>query len=195
MICHVYINHNLLFPCLLSLFSYHLSSIVHYISSGCRIFLVFLVGFLWLAWLVEGTFFCFGFLVCSAPFAGRSFLLVLFDLFRWISGQLCFLNDSLFSELFSQLCSLDGSLLGSLSGQLHLLETLFLSILVGLSRWLSGQLCSLDGSLLSMLYNQLCSLDGFLLGFLWSDPLAGGFFLSVFFGFFAQLCFLDNSPL
>lgn len=47
---------------------------------------------------------------------------MLFNLFRLLFGQLCFLNCSFLMMPFDQLCSLNDFLLDSLSGQLYQLE-------------------------------------------------------------------------
>ena len=127
------------------------------------------------------SLFCLSSLFRFALLAGRFFLLLLFDLFGQLFGQLCYL-DNCFEWFFT-----------SLSSRLTpLVESFFLWVLLGLSWKISSQRCFLDGSLLSVLFDQFCSLDGSLFDSFWSDPLARGSFLLIFFGFFGQLSFLNG---
>lgn len=111
---HAYYHHHLII--------HHLSYIIHHLNAA-PLWSLELAPSGWLS-LLKVLSFCFGSLFCSTPLAGRSFLLMLFDLSRRLSGQLRFLNDSFLSVFFGQHCSLDGFLLSSLLCQLWSLKGL-----------------------------------------------------------------------
>lgn len=120
----MHINHNLLFARLLLSSSHFSLFIIHHTLSECHTSLVSLVGSLELAQLAESYFFYLGSFFHFVPLARYFFLLMLFNLFRRLFGQLCFLNCSFLIVLFDQFCFFNDFLLKFLPNQLYLLEAL-----------------------------------------------------------------------